>query len=53
MHLVPDHAVQMTLFDDFKRAESNLKLEQALDSIRARFGNQSIVRGIMLTRSGS
>lgn len=49
--LLPDSTpIQMSLFDPaFTKNEKQRKLDQALDSIRSRFGEDAIVRGSMLS----
>lgn len=47
--LSDDAPIQMSLFDpEFSKSEKQRKLDQALDSIRSKFGEDAIVRGSML-----
>lgn len=43
--------VQLSLEADFARSMKQLKLEEALDGIRKKYGNGSVKRGIMLLNS--
>ena len=45
--------LQMSLFDDEKRHEANLRLEHTIDQIRNKYGYKSIVRGYSKTKAGT
>ncbi|WP_125760891.1 Y-family DNA polymerase [Companilactobacillus hulinensis] len=44
---------QMSLFDDEKHHEANLRLEHTIDQIRNKYGYKSIVRGYSKTKAGT
>lgn len=47
-----DEPIQLTLFDT-QISEKHLKAEQAIDSIKDRFGNDAIIRGSFLKKTDS
>lgn len=47
-----DEPIQLSLFDT-KKSEKHLKAEQAIDSIKTRFGNDAIIRGSFLKKTDS
>lgn len=47
-----DEPIQLSLFDT-KKSDKHLKAEQAIDSIKTRFGNDAIIRGSFLKKTDS
>ena len=48
-NLVLLDCVQLSLFPDVAKAQEQERLEEAVDSIRRRFGHFAVQRGVMLT----
>jgi DNA polymerase V len=48
-NLVSEGEEQISIFDDVKKREQQIKLTRALDEIRTRFGKNSILRAISYT----
>ena len=48
-NLVLLDCVQLSLFPDVAKSQEQERLEEAIDSIRRRFGHFAVQRGVMLT----
>ena len=46
--LAPRDLIQMSMLPEFERSLRDMKIDEAMDSIRRRFGGGSILRGMML-----
>ena len=50
--LTEDDFIQMSLFEDPKKREQQKKLDEAMDNIRKKFGNDKISRASTMNVSG-
>ncbi|PFA37443.1 hypothetical protein CN381_30145 [Bacillus cereus] len=52
-NLIQEGEEQISLFDNITQREQEVKLTKVMDEIRARFGKNSILRGISYTYSAT